>query len=308
MQKNRYAWKSAWLNITEKCNLNCDYCFIRRFENKNRPRKDMSEKVAMTSMEYLYNYGGEGMAISFFGGEPLIRFDLIKKIMIKYPSLLYMISTNTILLNDEIIDFFASKKDFIHIILSIDGDNSTQLLNRGSVINEDVIKKILLACYDHSVRMTVFDPDKTFDNIEYLYNLGAKFIKVNIPHDVKLDDDYFVKMRKVKSKVLASKHLRDMTSLSKEPLHIPKVKEYTHCNPGEQYVSITVNGDIYPCDLFALQNEYRLGDVFSGIDEDCMKGFLRAMNENKKEMCSFCIAEQIYDKEIALHNWNIRTR
>ena len=308
MQKSKYSWKSAWLNITEKCNLSCKYCFIRRFENKNKPRKDMSEEVAMASMEYLYDYGTEGMAISFFGGEPLLRFDLIKKIMVKYPSLLYMISTNSIMLNDEIVSFFASKKDFMHVILSIDGNSDTQLLQRGKAVNERIIKKVFKKCYDHTARMTVLNPDKAFKDIEYLYSLGARSITVNIPHNVILDDDYFIRMRKVKSRVLADKYLRDITSLSKEPLGVLDKKKYTHCNPGEQYITITVDGDIYPCDLFALHYKHKLGDVFNGIDGDCMNDFLIAMKENKKEMCSLCIAEQMYDRDLAIHNWDIRKR
>ena len=307
MLKNQPKFKSAWLNLTEKCNLNCSYCFVKKFEDKESPRKDMTEGVAMAAMDYFYRYGQEGMTITFFGGEPLLRWDVIRKIMEKYNVMHYAISTNATLLTEEIINFFEKRKDFVHIILSIDGTATSQMASRGKMFDEDNIRMLCKKCTDVKARMTVLDPETCLEDIKYFYNLGLRNIKVNIPYCVPLKEDYYVRMREVKDKVLADKNLKDIVSLKDEPLGIPD-EGFTHCHPGEDYATVTVDGDFYPCDLFALKKEYKLGNIYDGIDEDVRNDFLKDMAEAKKEMYSLCIAEQIYDRDIAIRNWKLREK
>lgn len=120
------------LELTESCNLRCGYCIyndhhpdFRGFSNKN-----MSFDVAKKSIDYiLEDYKKEKFALTFYGGEPLVNFKLMKKCIDytreKYPSIGLDVSftTNLTLLTEEMVDYFNGLEN-IYILGSIDGPKS----------------------------------------------------------------------------------------------------------------------------------------------------------------------------------------
>ena len=134
------------LVLTYSCNLNCTYCFEKY--KTNDPSKHMSLDAAkdviskeIASIERTGNF--DGLAINLFGGEPLLRFKMIKSFCewlweldtkVKYT---VSITSNGTLLTADKRDWFRRHKDKISLRLSIDGNSSTQLLNRG-VSLEDI--------------------------------------------------------------------------------------------------------------------------------------------------------------------------
>lgn len=121
------------LFITNKCNLRCDYCLVKK------GRDIMSYKVAKESVDYYLKKTGQKKHIRFFGGEPFLSFGLIKKI-VKYANqqakkynqnLTFDISTNGTLLSKNKLDFFR-KNNNVELILSLDGTELSHLINRKS--------------------------------------------------------------------------------------------------------------------------------------------------------------------------------
>ena len=117
---------SLTLEINQKCNLRCNYCYL---QEKNG--EEMSEEVLFSAIDFgiknAVNHNDKKLDIDFIGGEPLINFELIKKAVdyAKLKALNYnievsfMITTNGLLLNKEIVDFFISES--FNLKISIDG-------------------------------------------------------------------------------------------------------------------------------------------------------------------------------------------
>lgn len=116
------------LEVTNGCNLNCSYCPVSgKYTATQYKKSDMDPEICFKALEFFHtnSLNTETPYISFYGGEPLTRFDLIKKTVSfirqkrdgdKY---CFSLTTNGTLLNREIVDFLV-QYDF-HINVSLDG-------------------------------------------------------------------------------------------------------------------------------------------------------------------------------------------
>ncbi|WDV47885.1 radical SAM protein [Clostridiaceae bacterium M8S5] len=122
---------SVYLTVTLDCNLACKYCFVNK-ENKN-----MNLRTAIDTVDYLaYNtkLTKTTPSITFFGGEPLLRWDDIVSPLVSYIRTKYKdkytlsLTTNGILLDEQKLKFM--KKNKVGLLFSMDGDKKTQNINR----------------------------------------------------------------------------------------------------------------------------------------------------------------------------------
>ena len=178
--------KHIRLMITERCNLNCKYCYLI-----NKEQKDMELETAKKSVDLLFDQPGRYKEIYFFGGEPLIRFDTIKKVIeyaeqekIKKNKIIdYELNTNGLLITKDILDFLRQYK--VRIAFSIDGKQDTFIGLRGTKEQYSQIINNLKLTIKHNneqarVRATIH-PTKVqnlFFNFEYLYDLGINKIAI----------------------------------------------------------------------------------------------------------------------------------
>lgn len=115
------------LMVATDCNLRCSYCFANG-GSYNKKRELMGEETAFKAIE-AFNTIGELKKIHFSGGEPLLNFKLIKKIVSHYgKSLSYGLVTNGTIMSDEIIKTF--KEYNVGVGISIDGKEEYHNLNR----------------------------------------------------------------------------------------------------------------------------------------------------------------------------------
>ncbi|MEW6456918.1 MAG: radical SAM protein [Acidobacteriota bacterium] len=121
------------LEVTERCNLICKYCYRNEFTKKRTsPLKDMEWEIAKKSIDYYINKINspdrtkvKGFAsLSFYGGEPLLNIKLIKKCL-NYinnldfdDSITYHITTNGTIINKEIADLL--EKHGIQLLISLE--------------------------------------------------------------------------------------------------------------------------------------------------------------------------------------------
>lgn len=116
------------LEVTGNCNLRCEYCIYNESysENRNFNSENMSKETAMAAIDYLAKHGSDEVAVAFYGGEPLLRFELIKECIMYGQKVLhdkkvtYSFTTNCTLMTKEKAEYFASV-DGISIMCSIDG-------------------------------------------------------------------------------------------------------------------------------------------------------------------------------------------
>ncbi|WBW95072.1 radical SAM protein [Oceanirhabdus sp. W0125-5] len=128
-QEINHNLRQIMLEVTERCNLRCHYCTYNDeyVPARNHGSKDMSLEVAYSAIDYLAAHGSkEEVYISFYGGEPLLMYDLIKKSVeyakktIKAKKINFNITTNLTLITSEIAEFFSSIKNFC-VVGSLDG-------------------------------------------------------------------------------------------------------------------------------------------------------------------------------------------
>lgn len=131
------------LLITHSCQLKCRYCRVRKFSDS------MKEKILLKAIDLLFTANRRDLQLQFFGGEPLLRFDLVKK-AVEYAEkinktakrqLTFVLTTNGIALDKEKIDFFKKHKFLIEC--SIDGEIENQLKMRKARDGKNYYKHLL---------------------------------------------------------------------------------------------------------------------------------------------------------------------
>ena len=120
--------KALCLHVAHTCNLNCSYCFASQGRYQG-DRALMSFEVGKRAMDFLIENSGtrRNLEVDFFGGEPLMNFDMVKKLVaycreqekIHNKNFRFTMTTNGMLIDDDVIDF--CNKECHNVVLSLDG-------------------------------------------------------------------------------------------------------------------------------------------------------------------------------------------
>ncbi|MCP5107384.1 MAG: radical SAM protein [bacterium] len=146
----KHGVRQLLLELTEDCNLNCSYCSVSgKYSDKPTHRLSMSRETCFKAVDFFCgrSHRGDQVNISFYGGEPHLRFDLIKETILyvkeKYPSHNYgfNLTTNGTIFNEEIIDFFAQYD--VKVLLSLDGPKAITDRYRLSLDGKSTFDKIM---------------------------------------------------------------------------------------------------------------------------------------------------------------------
>ncbi|MDD2284064.1 MAG: radical SAM protein [Paludibacter sp.] len=187
------------LELTAKCNMSCDYCISgQAYDQKDGVTAlNMKEKTAIQGVDYLLNHSADQelpLAISFYGGEPLLRFPIIVKVAEyavheakrKNREIVFSITTNGTLLDKDIIEFFV--KHAFQIVISLDGPKTIhdryRKYHHGGGTFDVVFNKLKLIketdpeYFKKYVRCsTVLTSHQDFTETEtFLNNLGVKLL------------------------------------------------------------------------------------------------------------------------------------
>jgi len=131
------------LELTERCNLRCKYCiYSDEYElYRNFSPNDMTWEIAHASIDYAIKHSSENLTVTFYGGEPLLQFDLLKK-CVEYIStikgtkiIIYSMTTNMTLITKEIADYLSERQMF-SVICSLDGPEEINDENRISITGD----------------------------------------------------------------------------------------------------------------------------------------------------------------------------
>ena len=128
VKKRKTVVKALCLHIAHDCNLACRYCFAEEGEYHGR-RALMSYEVGKKALDFLIANSGSrrNLEVDFFGGEPLMNWQVVKDLVaygreqekLHDKNFRFTVTTNGVLLNDEIQEFVNKEMD--NVVLSLDG-------------------------------------------------------------------------------------------------------------------------------------------------------------------------------------------
>lgn len=314
--------KALCLNVVHDCNLKCEYCFAEEGEYGGK-RAYMSFETAKKAIDFVIKNSGtrNNIEVDLFGGEPLMDFELIKKIVAygnevkekTNKNIRFTMTTNATLLDDEKIEFIDKYMD--NLILSIDGrkevnDSIRYRADKSGTYNSIMpkIKKMVLARSEgkqYYVRGTFTSKNLDFHkDVKHLYDEGFTEISIepvvledNSPLALKKEDlkeineSYdelfkFMKDKKEKNEKLKFYHFN--IDLSGGPCIYKRI---SGCGAGFEYIAITPEGDIYPCHQFIGREEYKMGNIEEGIIKNNIQKELKNAHIYNKPKCKNCWAK-----------------
>ncbi|MBQ2618674.1 MAG: thioether cross-link-forming SCIFF peptide maturase [Oscillospiraceae bacterium] len=312
--------KALCLHVAHSCNLNCAYCFASqgRFQGE---RALMPFEVGRQALDFLIAHSGSrrNLEVDFFGGEPLMNWQVVKDLVAYARSVegkhgknfRFTLTTNGLLIDDEVIDF--CNREMSNVVLSLDGRRETHDRLRvdyaGNGSYDRIVPKFqkLVAARggkNYYIRgtFTHANPDFTKDLL-HMADLG--FTELSMEPVVCAPDDPAaltpedIEIVKGEYELLAREMLRReregrpitfyhyMLDLTEGPCIYKRV---SGCGSGTEYMAVTPWGELYPCHQFVGDAQYRLGDVWKGVENTALREDFRACNAYARPECADCWA------------------
>jgi uncharacterized protein len=294
------------LHLTNSCNMACKYCYVNH-ENIQL----MNFETARKAVDMASRNKGTPTGIVFFGGEPLLCKDLIYEI-VEYSHwkeketgcmFYFKITTNGLLLDETFMGL--SIKENIFIALSHDGIREAQdkyrldLRGDGSFSRlSEKIDLLLLKRPYSPVLMTINPETADFytDSVIYLYEKGFRYIICSLNYGAVWTEK---NMRILKKQYERLSQFYYERTLAEDKFYLSpfEVKISSHinedsycherCELGKRQISVAPDGSFFPCVQFVGDNNYCIGHVTTGIDEN-RRHRLYQLNEAEKESCKEC--------------------
>lgn len=312
--------KAMCLHVAHDCNLKCKYCFASQGNFKGE-RSMMDLETGKKALLYLAMNSGKrrNLEVDFFGGEPLMNFETVKK-LVDYGRELekeynkrfrFTITTNGVLLDDEKIDYINENME--NVVLSLDGRKEINDDMRLTISGEgsfDVIlpkiKKMVekrgdkdyyvrgtftnhnldfgsdaMDFYKHDFKKISIEPVVTPESMEYALRLE------HLERVLKEYEDFSREYIKIKRQDKDFYFFHFMIDLDQGPCI---VKRAVGCGAGSEYIAVTPEGEIYPCHQFVGEEEFKLGTLDTGIEKKELRDEFKMANVYNKEKCKTCWA------------------
>jgi len=197
------------LQLTQACNLRCSYCVYSDINNESQrthSAKRMSFETAKKAVDFLWEHSvdSQSVNIGFYGGEPVIEFNLMKQV-VEYAEELFFgkritfsITTNGTLFNDEIIEYLV--KHDINLAVSLDGPEEIHNKSRrfaangqGSfqMVSENMerLRKQFPEYYNRVLFSMVVNPQNDFNSINTIFTDYDYMNSANVSPSI-IDDIY----------------------------------------------------------------------------------------------------------------------
>jgi uncharacterized protein len=316
------------LNVTSQCNLACTYCYeygedkIVDTANGRQP-KWMSEDTARASVDFLLRESGKTAHLTFFGGETLMNFPVLKT-AVAYAraraaelgkEIDFSLTTNATLLKDEVIDFLAEHR--FGVTISIDGppdlQNKFRVFKNGACSYDLVAPKIKELIRRHrsrpiGARVTLtretLDVRRIYDHLTQeigFWDVGFAPVTSAPGRSYAFGDDGFDHVlaafrdlaHDYRDAALANRH-HGFSNVREtlEEIHKGASKAWP-CGAGFGLLGVSTAGDVALCHRFAGSDDHRLGSVHDGIDREAQRAFLEAHHIDHKTDCRTCWARPL---------------
>ncbi len=312
--------KALCLHIAHTCNLNCSYCFASQGKYHGE-RAVMSFEVGKQALDFLVenSKGRRNLEVDFFGGEPLLNFEVVKQLVEyarsiekeKGKNFRFTLTTNGMLIDDDVIDF--ANREMSNVVLSLDGRKEihdrfrVDYAGKGSW--EQIVPKFqkLVEARGHKnyyMRGTFTHANPDFlKDIETMLDLGFTELSMEpvvcAPDDPSAltEEDFSVVTEQYEklAELMLKRHREGkpftfyhyMIDLKGGPCIYKRV---SGCGSGTEYMAVTPWGDLYPCHQFVGEEEYKLGNVWDGVTNVNAQDEFAACNVYTRPECRECWA------------------
>ena len=319
-EKTSGVVKALCLHIAHTCNLNCSYCFASQGKYHGE-RAVMSFEVGKQALDFLIANSGtrRNLEVDFFGGEPLMNFDVVKQLVAYARSVekehgknfRFTLTTNGILIDDDVIDF--ANREMSNVVLSLDGRKEIHDRYRvdfaGNGSWERIVPKFQKLVEERGGKnyymrgtFTHANPDFLKD-IQVMLDLGFNELSMEpvvcapgdpselTEADLPIVLDQYEKLaelmleRERAGKPFTFYHY--MIDLTDGPCIYKRI---SGCGSGTEYMAVTPWGDLYPCHQFVGEEKYKLGNIWDGVTNTEAQNEFACCNVYSREECRDCWA------------------
>lgn len=327
--------KALCLHIAHDCNLACRYCFAEEGEYHGH-RELMTYETGKQALDFLIANSGSrrNLEVDFFGGEPLMNWKVVKELVrygreqekIHNKNFRFTLTTNGVLLNDEIIEF--ANQEMGNVVLSIDGRKEVhdhmrpfpkgagsydlilpkfkkfaesrhqdKYYVRGTFTHYNLdFSKDVLSLADQGFKQISVEPVVAPDEADYAIR------REDLPQIFEEYDALAREMIKREKEGNGFNFFHFMIDLTGGPC---VYKRLSGCGSGTEYLAVTPWGDLYPCHQFVGTEEFLMGNVWEGIKTPEIQKEFRHCNVYTKEECKKCFARFYCSGGCAANSFNM---
>ena len=319
-QKTAGVVKALCLHIAHTCNLNCSYCFASQGKYHGE-RAVMSFEVGKRALDFLIEHSGtrRNLEVDFFGGEPLMNFQVVKDLVAyarsiekeKGKNFRFTLTTNGVLVDDDVIEW--ANRECSNVVLSLDGRKEVHDRFRVDYAGHGSWEKIVPKFQrfvearggkDYYMRgtFTHHNPDFLKD-IQQMLDLGFTELSMEpvvcaagdpsalTEEDMPIVMEQYEKLaelmleRDKEGKPFTFYHY--MIDLTGGPCIYKRI---SGCGSGTEYMAVTPWGDLYPCHQFVGEERFKLGNIWDGVTNTEIQSEFAACNVYAHPECRDCWA------------------
>ena len=319
-EKTAGVVKALCLHIAHTCNLNCSYCFASQGKYHGE-RAVMSFEVGKRALDFLIENSGtrRNLEVDFFGGEPLMNFQVVKDLVAyarsiekeKGKNFRFTLTTNGVLVDQDVIDW--ANKECSNVVLSLDGRKEIHDRFRVDYAGKGSWEKIVPKFqkfvdaregknYYMRGTFTHANPDFLKD-VQQMLDLGFRELSMEpvvcAPGDpsalTQQDMDIVMEQYERLAELMLQKDREGdpftfyhyMIDLTGGPCIYKRI---SGCGSGTEYMAVTPWGDLYPCHQFVGEEKFKLGNIWEGVSNTAIQGEFAACNVYAHKECGDCWA------------------
>ncbi len=313
------------LHLTTGCNLRCDYCYA-----PHTGREDMSADVLDRALDLAAGLDPLNAGIVFFGGEPLLRRDLIERALARCQQIEaagrgrfhFKLTTNGTLLDEAFVE--AATRARVLIALSLDGPEAVHDQHRRAANGAGSFAKVaaaaprLLRHQPHAPALCVVTPQtvsRYAETVEWLLQLGFRYVIASLHYPGAWTVSSVAALRRQYQRLAAlyERLTLDGTKLYFSPFEKKLASRIQgpeaacrQCHFGVRQISVAPNGDLYPCVQFVQDGRsncgFAIGDVYAGIDR-ARQARLYALSRTTRAACARCALAGRCEHQCSCLNW-----
>ena len=294
-QKTAGVVKALCLHVAHTCNLNCSYCFASQGKYHGE-RAVMSFEVGKRALDFLVENSGsrKNLEVDFFGGEPLMNFQVVKDLVAyarsiekeKGKNFRFTLTTNGVQIDQDVIDFV--NRECSNVVLSLDGRKEVHDRFRVDYAGNGSWEKIVPKFQelvkarggkDYYMRGTFTHANPDFlKDIQQMLDLGFTELSMEPvvcakgdPSELTQEDLPIVLEQYEKLAQLMLERDKEgrpftfyhyMIDLTGGPCIYKRI---SGCGSGTEYMAVTPWGDLYPCHQFVGEEAFKLGNIWEGV-------------------------------------------